>query len=355
MRNKTKIIVALLLPIQIIALQVLKSYPDFIERYYSQGLYPIISKISRYLFGWVPFSVGDIFYLLIGIVAIRWIYKNILRLTYEPVRFFTDIVATLSIVYVVFNILWGFNYYRVPLHKTLDLKTDYTTEQLIETTKRLISKSNEMHRSLGFEDSIMVKIPYTHKEVYSKSVNGYENLENDYPYFAYHPKSIKSSSWSLGLTYMGYSGYYNPFSGEAQVNRFIKIHKFPVVTCHEQAHQLGYAAENEANFIATLATLYNDDPYIQYTGYIFALRYCVNEIARRDLDQYHEIIATVNPGILASYKEMRDFWASYENPFEGLSKIFWDQFLKANNQSKGIMSYNYMVALVVNHFEHNEM
>jgi hypothetical protein len=48
---------------------------------------------------------------------------------------------------------------------------------------------------------------------------------------------------------------------------------------------------------------------------------------------------------------MREFWMDYENPFEDISKAFWDQFLKANNQSKGIMSYSYMVALVVNYFE----
>ena len=118
-----------------------------------------------------------------------------------------------------------------------------------------------------------------------------------------------------------------------------------------QAHQLGYAAENEANFLATLATTNNDDPYIQYTGYIFVLRYCINEIARRDIDAYHQLIKTINPGILASYKEMRDFWESYQNPFESLSKAIWNQFLKANNQSKGIMSYDYMVALVINYYK----
>lgn len=351
MRKRTKLILAFLLPLQVLFLHILKKFPSFIETYYSQGLYPIISSISRYLFGWIPFSIGDIFYLLITILALRWIYKNVRRISYEPLRFFLDITATLSIVYFVFNILWGLNYYRLPLHKTLDLKTEYTTEQLISTTERLIAKSNEMHRQLGFLDSVKVEIPYTQKEIFDKSLNGYKNLENEYPNLSYHPRSIKKSGWSLGLTYMGYSGYYNPFSGEAQVNNLIKTYKFPVVSCHEQAHQLGYAAENEANFIATLATLHNDDPVIQYTGYIFALRYCVNEIARRDIDKYHEIIGTVNPGILKSYKEMRDFWESYQNPFETLSKAFWDQFLKANNQSKGIMSYSYMVALVVNHFE----
>ncbi len=351
MRRRTKIILALLLPLQVFVLQILKNFPSFIETYYSQGLFPWLSTLSRYLFGWIPFSIGDVFYLLISIIAIRWLIKNFKRITYQPVWFIMDIVATCSIVYFVFNVLWGLNYYRLPLHESMKIETDYTTEQLISTTERLILKSNEMHRYLGFNDSVKVEIPYTQKEIFVKSVNGYKRLENEYPHLAYSPKSIKKSGWSLGLTYMGYSGYYNPFSGEAQVNNLIKTYKFPVVSCHEQAHQLGYAAENEANFIATLATLKNDDPFIQYSGYIFALRYCINEIARRDEDKYFEIIETVNPGILKSYKEMRDFWESYQNPFETISKLFWDQFLKANNQSKGIMSYSYMVALVVNHYD----
>ncbi|OAB78583.1 DUF3810 domain-containing protein [Cochleicola gelatinilyticus] len=351
MRKKTPLILTLLLLVQIILLQVLKQFPQFVETYYSLGIYPVISKISRTLFGWMPFSIGDVFYILIGLYALRWIYKNFHRLRYEPVRFIVDIAATVSVVYFMFHMLWGFNYYRLPLHTSLDLDSDYTTEELVATTKRLIQKSNTMHRELGFADSIKIDLPYSQKEIFQKSINGYKNLEQEFPTLAYSPRSIKKSGWSLGLTYMGYSGYLNPFSGEAQVNNLIKTYKFAVVSCHEQAHQIGYAAENEANFIATLATINNDDTYIQYSGYIFALRYCINEIARRDMETYNELLETVNPGILASYKEMRDFWDSYDNPFEEFSKGFYNIFLKANNQSKGLMSYSYMVALVVNYFE----
>ncbi len=349
--KRTRLIIALLLPVQVIVLQILKNFPQFIETYYSQGIYPVISKISRYLFGWIPFSMGDLFYLLIAIMALRWLYKNVRRIRYEAVRFFIDIVATVSIVYFMFHILWGLNYYRQPLHQTLDLDYEYTTEELVETTKRLIAKSNDLHRKLGYADSVKIDLPYSQREIFKKSLDGYKTLSEEYPDLTYNPKSLKKSGWSLGLTYMGYSGYYNPFSGEAQVNNLIKTYKFPVVSCHEEAHQIGFAAENEANFIATLATINNSDPYIQYSGYIFALRYCVNEIARRDMDTYNDLIETINPGILASYKEMREFWLKYKNPFEDFSKGFWDQFLKANNQSKGIMSYSYMVALVVNYFE----
>lgn len=351
MQRRTKVILTFLLPVQYIALLILRRFPEFIETYYSQGIYPYIAKLSRYVFGWIPFSVGDIFYALLIIFLIRWLYKNVRRVKREPVRFIIDITASLSIIYFVFNIMWGLNYYRVPLHQTLALERDYTTEELIATTHRLIDKSNALHRQLGFADSTKVDIAYTQKDIFKKSLNGYSNLEKEYPNLAYSPRSIKKSTWSLGLTYMGYSGYFNPLTGEAQVNALIKTYKFPVVSCHEQAHQIGYAAENEANFIATLAALHNEDVYIQYTGYIFALRYCVNEIARRDMTAYEEILPEINFGILESYREMREFWADYANPFENFSKGFWDLFLKANNQSKGIMSYSYMVALVVNYFE----
>lgn len=350
MQKRTSAFLTLFLLVQIIALQVLKHFPEFVEKYYSLGIYPWISKISRYLFGWVPFSVGDLFYLLIAIVAIRWLYKNVKRLRNDQVSFFVDILAAVSVVYFMFHVLWGFNYYRLPLHKSLALNNDYNTEQLLNTTYRFIEKSNALHRELGFADNVKIELPYTQKEMFKKTLSGYKNLEKEFPQLAYSPRSIKKSSWSLGLTYMGYSGYLNPFSGEAQVNALMKTYKFPVVACHEEAHQIGYAAENEANFIATLATLHNDDRYMQYAGYIFTLRYLINEIARRDEAKYQELLTTINPGILESYKEMRDFWDSYQNPFEDFSKIFWDNFLKANNQSRGIMSYDYMVALIVNYY-----
>lgn len=349
MNRRTKIILTLLLIAQMIGLRVLSYFPEFVEKYYSLGVFPVISKISRHLFGWIPFSVGDVFYSGLIILAVRWIYLNLKRIKTKPLGFFLDITATLSIAYFLFNMLWGFNYYRVPLYQTLGVERDYTTEQLTSFTQDLIQKANHLHRELGYQDSVKIEAPYNHKEIFKRSTNGYDNLSETFPTFSYHPKSIKPSAWSLGLSYMGYSGYYNPFTAEAQVNDMILGHRFTVVTCHEEAHQLGYAAENEANFLAYLATTHNDDLYFQYAGTIFALRYCVNELARRDMDLYEDIIDTVNFGILESYREVREFWQSYEGPLEFISKTFFDSFLKANNQEKGIKSYSYMVALLVNY------
>lgn len=352
MRTKrTKFILAVLLPLQYLGLLLLRQFPEFVETVYSNGIFPFFATILRYTFGWVPFSVGDLLYLLLGVYLVRWCFKNYKRIVKGPRGLLLDILSSISVIYFVFNLMWGINYYRTPLYKSMELDRDYTTEQLIDITEQLIEKANTMHRQLGYADSTKIELPYSQKEIFQSSLAGYTALEKIHPEFSYRSLSLKNSGWSLGLTYMGYSGYYNPLTGEAQVNNLIKTYKFPVVAAHEQAHQIGYAAENEANFIATLATIHNPDLFIQYTGYIFVLRYCINELARRDMDTYHRLLPTVNYGILESYREMREFWASYENPLEDVSKLFWDQFLKANNQQQGIMSYSYMVALVVNYFE----
>ncbi|MGB1450999.1 MAG: DUF3810 domain-containing protein, partial [Marinirhabdus sp.] len=318
-KNRTKLIIALLLPLQYIAYRILRHFPQFIETYYSQGVYPVVSKTVRYFFGWLPFSVGDVFYVITALLALRWLYFNLKRLRRTLVAFVLDIAAALSLFYFVFHLLWGLNYYRLPLNETLGLQRGYTTEALVRTTEKLIEKSNALHRELGYPDSVKIDLPYSQNEIFEKAVAGYAKISKQLPQFQYTPPSIKKSGASLGLTYMGYSGYYNPFSGEAQVNNLIKSYKFPVVSAHEIAHQLGYAAENEANFIAVIASINNTDTYIKYTGYIFALRYCISEIARRDRPKYDIMVCTINPGILESYREMQEFWASYESPIEDVS------------------------------------
>jgi hypothetical protein len=45
-----------------IAIRIFAVYPAAVEKYYSTGAYPYISALQRILLGWIPFSVGDLFY-----------------------------------------------------------------------------------------------------------------------------------------------------------------------------------------------------------------------------------------------------------------------------------------------------
>ncbi len=352
LKNKKTVLSLSIIP-QYIIIKWLSHYPEFIEHYYSNGFYQFVSKIFRYSLGWIPFSFGDFIYTFAIIYGIQWLLKNRKRLRQDTKHWFIDVFAALSMMYFSFHLLWGMNYYRLPLHKNLKLEADYTTEQLIVVTKKLIEKSNAIYVEIKQNDTTKIDLPYSKSDILELAPKGYDNLKKTFPNLDYHPKSAKKSLYSYPLTYMGFSGYLNPFTNEAQVDTLIPIYLFPTTTSHEMAHQLGYAAENEANFIGCLAAINHDNIYFKYSGYTFALRFCLNEIYKRDEDLFNKLLETVNTGILNNFKEAREFMDAYENPLEPLFKGFYSNFLKANNQVKGMESYSYVVALLVNYFEKN--
>ncbi|MGB5943148.1 MAG: DUF3810 domain-containing protein [Leeuwenhoekiella sp.] len=343
----------LLLFAQILTLKWLRGHPGWVEVYYSNGIFPYLSKGFRYALGWIPFSFGDIMYaaliilLIVGIVNwVRLKFKNTLNLL-------TRVLLVTNLVFFAFHAIWGLNYYRLPLHQALNIEHDYDTQQLISLTQRLVKRSNALHLQLQPNDSLPVEVPYSLTTVFQKSIAGFATIEESFPKLDYTPKSIKNSLFRYPLTYMGFSGYLNPISQEGQINGLIPKHRWPLVSCHEEAHQLGFAKENEANFIAVMSTTSNEDVYFKYSGYIFALRYCLTELYLRDGDVFDILKSQIRPGILANYRESATFWAQYENPLEPLLEKLYGGYLKANNQPQGMASYNYVVALLVNYFDAN--
>jgi hypothetical protein len=193
----------------------------------------------------------------------------------------------------------------------------------------------------------MVVIPYTHHEIRNKTLEGYQEIESAYPFLQYRNPSLKNSLYSTALTFMGYGGYLNPFTNEAQVNRLIPPFRYPVICGHEIGHQLGYSAENETNFIGYLVTASNTDPYFQYAAYAYASSYCLAEIRIRDAAAASGLYSAFNAGVQKNFNQLEAFWEEFENPMEPFFKNAFHSFLKANNQAEGIKSYNRIVTLLV--------
>ncbi|APG59086.1 DUF3810 domain-containing protein [Christiangramia salexigens] len=351
MKKNSTLLLAIFLPIQIIAIRILAGYPYFIEEYYSNGLYPVVSRIMRFSLSFVPFSLGDLLYAAFIFMIIKWLGRRLKQRFRAPKTWIPDALATLSIIYFSFHLFWGFNYYRLPLHQSLEIENDYTTEKLIGLTENLIKKSNSAHSLLADNDTLKVDFNFSKKELFRITTEGYESLKKDFPELTYESPALKRSLYSLPLTYMGFNGYLNPLTNEAQVNTVIIPYKIPTTASHEIGHQLGYAKENEANFIACLVTMNHPNPYFRYSGYTFALRYCLSELYRREPDMIKEMTCKLNPGILKNYREVDEFWLEHTNPFEPLFQATYNSYLIANNQEDGMKSYSYVVALLVNYFE----
>ncbi len=355
MRKRLPTILACLLPVQYILIAILSRFPQFIEFSYSRTIFPIITQVEHFLLGWIPFSIGDILYLLGIVLLIRWLYKRIKTKFKSPKQWSINAIATLSVIYFCFHLFWGLNYYRLPLHKNLHIQADYTHHELVLLTEQLIQKANFYQEQLTPTDSTKVSIPYSREEVNQLAISGYQHLAQHYPTLNYQTQSIKSSLFSTVLTYMGFSGYINPWTNEAQINAKIPSFKWPSVTAHEMGHQLGYAKENEANFMACLNTISHTNPYFKYAGYTFALQYCLNEVYLEDKDKGKKLLATLNPGVRKNYAEVQQFWEAHQNPFEPIFKYVYGKYLKVNNQPEGMQSYSYVVALLVNYYQEHAL
>lgn len=331
----------------------LKQTPELVESFYSQRLYPLIFSISNFLFGWVPFSFGDLLLLLVIVglpFGIVLIFRKFLKKKY-----LSSILSLLNFgffAYCLFYFCWGLNYYRVPLNQKLGYELTYDEVELHRTLEEIISNINSSHHSLVTHDSLGVEYPFLEKEMNSMIKEGIF-LSADLVHQSGSSQSVyvKKSLWGLLLSYMGFAGYLNPITLETQVNGLMPPTSYITTAIHETTHQLGIAAENEANYLAYRMSIENSNRYVKYSGYLLGLMYCVSEYYKIDPEATKILYAQLNPGIHKNIERTREFWKKYDNPFESLFKKSYDTYLKAQGQKQGIESYNRMVAYLVKYHQ----
>jgi len=343
-------ILTLLLIMQWAFIQIIAQYPAFIETYYSNGLYVFISQSLRVLLGWIPFSVGDLMYAGLIIFILQAIYKAVKYKKLTLKATFFKVIGIISIIFFVFNFNWGLNYLRLPINSSLNFEiSNYSNTELIDFTKKIIAKTNEVHIFITKNDTLIVENLLTKNQIKGKVDEAYNQLEKIYPQFKYSNPKVKHSLFSVPLTYMGFGGYLNPITNEAQVNSLIPKNNYAATVCHEAAHQIGIASESEANFIGYLATTNSNDAYFKYAGYLMAMRYCISEVYRKNPTSFEELKPLINKGILKDMQQSQKFWESYQNWTEKYFKTFYDNYLKANKQADGIKGYSKMVVLLINY------
>ena len=350
---KKKYIGLLIIP-QLVFIQYISNYPEIIEKYYSLGIYQFISNILRFISSVFPFSFGDILYIIISLYICRSLIKEISKKKFNLQKSIKSIFFYVSILHFLFYFQWGFNYHRTSLNEKLKIDSTYTIKDLKEISKQLIIKSNKLHRQIAQADSSSTEIPYDIARINKKASISYNNLsllKKYYPEVKTNNLIVKKSLISLPLSYLGFSGYINPFTNESQINSLIPKNSIPHTASHEIAHQLGFAQELECNFIAFVNLINNEDLYFKYNGYTFALRQCLNELYKYDKPSYNSLLKLINTGILKDFKNNSEFWKKYSNPIESITKSGYDKFLKFNNISQGIKSYNQSVSLIINYLK----
>lgn len=325
---------------------------SWVEQYYTYGFYPVLSTTLRWLFGWIPFSIGDLLYVgaFIFLVLKAWklIHLMAKRIVKEYLSWilFRKYLKLVLWIYIIFNVGWGLNYNRQGIAHQLGLEVKrYSKEDLFRLTAVL---HNRLNLYAARVDTVKRMAFNNNRSLFRQGVQNYELVKNQYPFLRYRPTSLKASIFSPMGHYFGFTGYFNPFTSEAQLNTEEPVFLKPFVVDHEIAHQLGYGKENEASFVSYLACRNSPDINYRYSVYYeLYFNAFIECLATRDTVFINQLRKTIHPLVKRDKYEQVQYRLKKRNRMQPYVTDFYDNYLRLNNQPSGMATYNEVTAWLV--------
>jgi len=318
--------------------------PTAVEQYYSQGVYPVLSSVLRLALNWLPLSIGDLLYGLVALVCIRDLSKLIRRVINRNcqkqywIDGFRKWCYVGLVVYVVFNISWGLNYNRKGIGSQLALQpTVVSIDEIDSLAVGLLAQANKVATQVEATTREEFK---NKKRLFKSAQAEVTHATFNYPFLMATMGAVKPSLYSYLGNYLGFQGYYNPFTGEGQVNTTIPVFLQPFVATHEIAHQLGYAKESEANFVGFLVCKEAREPLFRYAAYLDMYLYAHAILYQVDSNRVNQVRSTRNKQVQSDIQTLKSFYEKYQSPIETLVMQGYDYFLQANEQPQGKQSYS---------------
>ncbi len=337
-KTKIKLVSIALLLVLLIALQFLLSESSaFMDTYNNSIFYPLQSTRVMVL-DFLPFSFGDTLYIIGGLLLLltllRWLYyiSKFRVMKGKLGGSVLNLLITFLVVTLLFLLGWGGNYSKEPLPEYWNLPRKITRKDdsiaLVKFDKLLINRINEnapLYKNLSFE------------EVNRLSVAWYKVYTNSK--LKAHGLGTKPSMFGFFMERTGIDGYYNPFTGEGQVNKHIPAFSLPFVVCHEIAHQTGIAAEGDANLMAYAIGMVTDDPTFNYSASLNIWLYVNSRLHRFDTALAKKLESQLNPLTKTHLDTLEQLSKLYNNGAARSLSGIYDGYLKMNQQKEGLRTY----------------
>lgn len=336
----------------------LPHFPQFTEYVFSLGIFRAVVFPLGWLMSVIPFSVTEAVVILsvpaLITLLIVWITRiirkpNRLRTVEKGCRF---IAWCLSLALLSFMINDGANFSRIPVGELMELPNGtYTAEDLYMLTCDLADKASAAREKLPEDENGSTTLSITQSELLSLSDNCYDSLSQSYPFLQTAVWRVKPVQLSHLWSYTGTTGVYCPWLAEANVNTDVPPCELGHTAAHEIAHTMGFAKENECNFLAWLACSASGQADYEYSGHLQAYIYCANALYKADKELWKQAISHCSNGMLRDLKQRNAYWDSFKGEVMESSQNFNDSFIKANGVQSGVLSYNQMVELMLRYYD----
>lgn len=303
----------------------------------------------------LPFSVAEA---LIGLAAaaviayIIYILISMLRGGGRLKRLYAAVINLLAAglaVYAGFCMLWGVYYYGDDFMTRSALENEnISVDQLEAVTRYFAELSNEYaERVPRDEDGNYIA---DRAAILARSDEVYENIERELPCLAGPAVRAKGVYFSRLMSYTDFTGFFFPFTAEANVNTDFPPALFASTVAHELAHQRGVAKEQEANFVAVLASLAYGDTEYCYSACLLAYTHLGNALYSADYEAWKSIYLSLSEDVRRDFAANREYWVQFETPVQKVSNTVYEGFLYSYDQDMGLKSYGACVDLLVNCF-----
>ena len=346
-----------------LAILVYSFFPEAVSEYFSFGLFHYIGECLRTISGATHVPLGEYIYLIIVIILIFKLVESLsaLKNKFNSYSFWADslnfgkkLLMKLIQVYVVFMLLWGLNYRKSSPAQSfqLSIDTSYSEVQLDSLSLQLIDQLNATRQNLP--NSVIASLNYM--QVFEHTLQEFRAIQSSYPFLQLEKPVLKKAQFPSWGDYIGYLAFYQPITGEAIIRADVPLLTLPFTSCHELAHQMGYASEAEANFIAFVVASKTSDPVFKYSMLLQMFTYSQSEhlslIAKTgNFEKWKTIVnrnkSLLDAKVIEDRKKIKDFFIQRQQLLIPASTSLYDQFLQWNQQAKGIKSYDEVLLWVL--------
>ena len=248
-----------------------------------------------------------------------------------------------------YTVLWGANYYGSTFSQKSGLTArGATAEELYTLTISFAAAASELSGQVcRDEDGVF------HEEVrdlFARSEGVYDGILKEFPCLDGPERTPKPMLFSRLMSYLGFTGFFFPFTGEANLNVDAPRAFLPATIIHELAHQRGVAAEQEANFVAILTGLRCDDPAYRYSAALMGYLHLSNALYSASYELWSRTGGYLNEQVRADLDANSAYWKQFETPVEDAAGQMYDNFLQTFGQELGMQSYGACVDLLVAYY-----
>ena len=326
-----------------------EKYSDLVDMVYPYVTREVQTMLSQWT-GTVDTLVWQVAVVAMVVIALALLVVVII-MKGSVVRYVGWVLAVASMIFFLQTGMYGLNYCAGPIADDIRMSVDdYTQFDLELATEFYRDKANELSTEVSRDADGNPDFP-EFADLAKMAGEGFVNLTYDrsFSIFGGDTSPVKRLGWAEAYTSMGITGFTCFLTGEAAVNPMIPASTMPFTMCHEMAHRMCIAREDDANFAAFLACEANEAPEYRYSGYFMAFRYCYNALASVDSEAAGRIKAECTDEMLHDLEHYDNFFR--ENRDEAATRVadsVNDTYLKASGDEKGIASYGAVCDQLVN-------